>query len=397
MSVGRAAGARARPAAETDGSGRPEPAPRGEAGRPSPPAGSVALRTIIQILLAAGALVAAIWVLHRLQGVILLLVLSVLFAYLVAPIVAFFRRPISLRGRKRALPSPLAIAAAYLVIFGTAAGATMLLLPTFNEQIAELRGELPGYVARVEASWQAWQKGQTRALPRDLRVAVDGLVSDAVGGGLHSLRTEILPMLGSWLLHLPWLVLVPILAFFLLKDADRLRKAALALFPGRRLRWRGDVFFEDVNHTLAAYIRSQLLASLVVAVLCSVGFLLLGVPYAVVLGLLAGVAELLPLVGPFLVAVLAVALEAFDSPSRALGVAAFLLVVRVAQDYVIYPKLVGREMPLHPMAVILAILCGGELAGVAGIFLAVPVLAVLTVAFHHWRAHRDGAPAESAV
>ena len=58
------------------------------------------------------------------------------------------------------------------------------------------------------------------------------------------------------------------------------------------------------------------------------------------------------------------------------------------QDYVIYPRLVGRELPLHPLAVILAILCGGEIAGIAGIFLSVPVLAILTVAYRHWRAHQ---------
>ena len=77
--------------------------------------------------------------------------------------------------------------------------------------------------------------------------------------------------------------------------------------------------------------------------------------------------------------------------------AAFLLVVRIAQDYFIYPRLVGREIPLHPMAVILAILCGGEIAGVAGVFLAVPVLAILTVAFRHWRAHRAAEPPRPAV
>ncbi len=347
-----------------------------------------ALRTSVQILLAASALIAVLWVLHRLEGVLLLLVLAVLFAYLVAPVVTFFTRPIHARGRQHSLPLPLAIGAAYLVIFGTAAGAVVLLLPVLNAQLVEFRSELPAYVARVEGGWQTWLKGQTRALPRDLRFAIDGIVNQATNGAVHYLQQDLLPRVGNWLIHLPWLILVPILAFFLLKDADQFRRSALGLFPGRRLRWRGDVFFEDVNRTLAAYIRSQLFAGLIIAVVCTAGFVYMGVPYAVVLGIAAGLLEFIPLLGPLAIGFSAVGLAVLESPSRALTVAVFLIVVRIVQDYVIYPKLVGREIPLHPMAVILAILCGGEISGLAGIFLAVPVLAVLTVGYRHWRAHQ---------
>ena len=365
----------------SDGSAS-SPAPRWQVG---------ALRTSVQILLAVCALAAVLWVLHRLEGVLLLLALSVLFAYLVLPVVKFFGRPVPLLRKRRAMPQPVAILAAYAVIFGSLTTAIVLLLPVLNAQFAELRGELPGYVVRFETGWQNWLKGQTRALPRDVRAGIEGIVTQASNGITHYVQQDFLPRVGSWLMHVPWLVLVPIFAFFLLKDADLLRSSALGLFPGRQLRWRGDVFFEDVNRTLAAYIRSQLLASLVVAVVCTAGFLWIGLPYGVVLGVAAGLLELLPLAGPITMAVVAIAVGALESPSHAATVAVFLIGVRIVQDYVINPKLIGREIPLHPMAVILAILCGGEIAGLAGIFLAVPVLAVMTVAYRHWRAHRAAA------
>jgi predicted PurR-regulated permease PerM len=132
-------------------------------------------------------------------------------------------------------------------------------------------------------------------------------------------------------------------------------------------------------------------------VLTTAGFLAIGVPYAVVLGLAAGLLEFIPLVGPFVVALLSTSLGALESPSRAVMVAVFLLVLRLLQDYLINPKLIGREIPLHPMAVILAILCGGEIGGVAGIILAVPLLAILTVAVHHWRAHQASEPPRPAI
>ena len=266
-----------------------------------------ALRTSVQILLAVCVLVAALWVIHRIQGVLLVLALAVLFAYLVAPVVAFFSRPVTVLGAPRAMPATLAIVAAYLAIFGTLAGAVALILPVLNAQFADFRAELPGYVLRLEAGWQGWLKGQTRMLPRDMRAGIEGIVGQASAGLSHYVQDDFLPRVGGWLMNLPWLILVPIFAFFLLRDADVLRRAALGLFPGRQLRWRGDVFFEDVNRTLAAYIRAQLLACLVVAILCTGGFLWIGLQYGVVLGIAAGLLELLPLVGPLTIAILAVA------------------------------------------------------------------------------------------
>jgi predicted PurR-regulated permease PerM len=107
-----------------------------------------------------------------------------------------------------------------------------------------------------------------------------------------------------------------------------------------------------------------------------------------VLGILAGFLEFIPLVGPLTVATLAVLLASFHSPGRALAVFIFLVVLRIIHDYVTYPRIIGQGIHLHPLAVILAILCGAELAGVAGIFLAIPVTAIISVTYRHWMEHR---------
>jgi predicted PurR-regulated permease PerM len=183
--------------------------------------------------------------------------------------------------------------------------------------------------------------------------------------------------------------LIPILSFFLLKDADSFRRSALAMLPRGRLRWRGDEFFQDINSTLAAYIRAQLTACLLVGVLCSIGFALIGLPSPLVLGLLAGMLEFVPLVGPLVVAILVALLAMLHSGfGMAFVVLLFLGVLRVVQDYVIYPRIIGQGIHLHPLAVILAILAGAEIAGVAGIFLAIPLIAILTVSYRHWLEHR---------
>ncbi|PYS75321.1 MAG: hypothetical protein DMF73_00975, partial [Acidobacteria bacterium] len=225
-------------------------------------------------------------------------------------------------------------------------------------------------------------------MPEGVVKAVNNTVLGLIekGGEIASAAFE--KMLGM-IIFLPWLVLIPILAFFLLKDADSFRRSALAMLPRGRLRWRGDELFQDINSTLAAYIRAQLTACVLIGAICSIGFALIGLPSPLVLGLIAGMLEFVPLVGPLVVAILVALLALLHSGlGMAFVVLLFLGVLRVVQDYVIYPRIIGQGIHLHPLAVILAILAGAEIAGVAGIFLAIPAIAILTVSYRHWLEHR---------
>ena len=353
------------------------------------PSSRFAVKTAFQILLLLIGVAAALWILYRLRGLLLLLVLTVFFAYLVAPLVGFCRRPVTVRGRKVALPLPAAIGVVYVLIFGSLAAAFVLLLPLLNDQLSELATEAPGYLARIQARWQSWQTGyQSRALPPAVRDVIDRAIHQTVTAGGTLVTTDLLPRLAGWLAYLPWLILVPILAFFLLKDAELLRKSALRLFPRGYLRARGDVFLLELNDTLAAYTRAQVTACSLIGVVCTIGFLVIGVPYAIVLGITAGLLEFIPLAGPLTLGVLATGFAAFHSLGRVVAVLLFLLVLRGVQDYVVYPKIVGTGVHLNPLGVILAILCGAELGGLAGVFLAIPLVAVITLASWHYRDHR---------
>jgi predicted PurR-regulated permease PerM len=373
------------------GSRREGAVPVRSAGEEPPPLPSsrLVVRTTLQILLLVLGVAVALWILYRLEGILLLLVLAVFFAYLVAPFVEFFRRTVTVRGRKFALPAPVAIGVVYVLIFGSIAAACVLLLPALDNQLGQLAKEAPGYVTRVQALWQSWQTGyQGHALPQEVRDAIDRATRQAVTAGGTYVTNELFPRLGGWLTYVPWLILVPILAFFLLKEAELLRKSALRILPRGHLRSRGDVFLVELNDMLAAYIRAQVTACLLIGVACTIGFLVIGVPYAVVLGITAGLLEFIPLAGPLTIGVLATGFAVFNSLGQAVAVLLFLVVLRAVQDYVVYPKIVGRGIHLNPLGVILAILCGAELGGLAGIFLAIPVAAVLTLAWGHYRDHR---------
>jgi predicted PurR-regulated permease PerM len=180
-----------------------------------------------------------------------------------------------------------------------------------------------------------------------------------------------------------------VLAFFLLRDADDFRRTLITALP-RSGRPAARRLFGDLNATLAAYVRAQLLACVLVGTVCGVGFALLNVPYAALLGIVAGILEFIPLVGPLVVAVVAVIVAAFHNPMLALWTIGFLAALRVVEDYAIYPRLIGRNIHLHPLVVVIAVLAGVELGGVAGIFIAIPTVAVLSVAARHWLDWRAG-------
>ena len=345
----------------------------------------VVLRIIV-ILLAVGAL---LWIVFKLTTVLLLVVLSIFFAYLVAPLVDLVQRPVRIGGRERVVPRGIAIGIVYLTLFVGIGLAIDFLAPQLGAQYPEFKQQAAAYYKTItSASDRLNQYFTSHRMPQGVVKALNETVLSFIarGGELASAAFE--RMLGL-IIFIPWLVLIPILSFFFLKDADSFRRSVLAMLPRGRLRWRGDEFFQDINSTLAAYIRAQLLACVMIGVVCSVGFALFGLPSPLVLGLIAGMLEFVPLVGPLVVAILAVLLALLQSGfGMAFLVLLFLGVLRIIQDYVIYPRLIGHGIHLHPLAVILAILAGAEIAGVAGIFLAIPVIAVLTVSYRHWLEHR---------
>jgi predicted PurR-regulated permease PerM len=333
------------------------------------------------------AVIGLLWVLSKITVILLLLVLSIFFAYLVSPLVEFIRRQRTVGGRTIAIPKVVAIALSYLIILAVIVFAVFVILPTLSNQFPEFAGQAKGYWNTLGERTQQIVK-YSRRMPPPVVEAVNNAVPKVVDK-VSETATEFATALLGYVVYIPWLILIPILGFFLLKDAEGFRRSALLMLPRGRWRWRGDEFFQDINSTLAAYIRAQLTACLFIGIVCSLGFTVLGLPGGLVMGVLAGVFEFVPLVGPLAIALLAALLAMFHAgPFNAFLVLLFLGVLRIVQDYVIYPRLIGQGIHLHPLAVIFAILAGEKLAGVAGIFLAIPVVAIVTVSYRHWMEHR---------
>jgi predicted PurR-regulated permease PerM len=284
------------------------------------------------------------------------------------------------------MPRSLAIAIAYIFVFAAIGYAISNIAPRVVEQAREFGSNLPAYGRMFnERARELNQRFERLRIPEEVQESINKRVSD-LGG-------EITAAVGGFVVgsvkYIPWFVLVPVLSFFFLKDVNTFRLAILRMFPAGRWRYRAEVVMADVNTTLAAYTRAQLISCFLIGTVCTIGFYTFGLKYALLLGIMAGIFEFVPLLGPLTIGII-VTLTAFfgDDPWKALYAAVFLIVLRIFHDYVSYPRIVRGGIHLHPLAIILSVLAGEQVAGIPGVFLSIPIVAVATVFYRHIVEHR---------
>ncbi|MDP2054714.1 MAG: AI-2E family transporter [Acidobacteriota bacterium] len=318
-------------------------------------------------------------------GVFLIVFLSFVLAYLIAPAVE--------RLRYAAAPSrrgqPLSRGTAVLVIYGLVAVVTFPLWAFAGQRLGPALGRMsvlvPQHTARFIGQLRA-SEGWHDAL--GLPMAVNAPVGATTRRVTRSLEGEA-RALGAELIGIrslvPWLSTVPVVAFLLLTRWHRFRRSTTRALPTPHLQWRGNEFLRNLNRILAVYTRAQITAAVLVGFMCWAGFAALGLPYPGTLGIAAGVLEMVPLAGPLVVAVVATGMAG----ERVVAVLVFLAGLRLVQDYAIYPRLISRVMHLHPVAVVLALWAGAAIGGIVGVCLAIPVVGIAQVTHRHWREYRE--------
>jgi predicted PurR-regulated permease PerM len=305
---------------------------------------------------------------------------AVFFAYLMDPVVSRVEKWV--RGRGRAIGLIYLLLLALLITFFFFVG------PQIARQAQRLSEALPKLLETVSSGQIAEQIGKEQGWSVSTRVQVANLLAN------H--RAELLGLaqrIGlrvadvaqqAWLL-----IVVPILAAFFLKDGRAFGEVLLSFVHSRPQREFLEGVLGDLNQMLAQFIRAQLtLAAL--SFVAYLAFLELGgVPYALVLGTAGGMMEFIPVVGPLVAAVLIFSVAMLMSYPHWLLLLIFLGAWRLIQDYVISPRVMGQSMELHPLAAIFGVLAGGEIAGVLGIYLSIPIMASLRIVWRRWRLYAE--------
>jgi predicted PurR-regulated permease PerM len=347
----------------------------------SPPTRSI-VRLVLVFFISLLLVVSVLFFAYLLSGLIFLVFLSIFFAYLVDPLVRAIRRPFKERNLEKLMPRSLAIIISYIVVFSVLGVGIAYLAPVVTEQAKELTQNIPNYLGSGQARINELNK--RFRIPEETQKQINDKVTSTIGEIGSYLTAFLLTVIS----YAPWLVLIPVLAFFFLKDINLFRLLFLRIFPSGHWRARAELVLEDVNKTLRAYARAQLISCFLIGFTCTLGFYALGLNYALLLGILAGILEFIPLIGPLTIGIIATIVASLSvSPKTGLYVAIFLIILRILQDYVFYPRIVREGIHLHPLAIILCVLAGEQIAGIPGVFISIPLVALLTVIYRHFLEH----------
>lgn len=308
----------------------------------------------------------------------LLALVHTLLLFAAAALLAFVLAPIVDRGEERGLPRLAAVALVYVTFAVVLVLAGALLAQPFVNQATLLIENMPRYVTNVQQQLLVIDRWLAE---RGLGTGDGGLQAEA-GRQIYSAGTAFLADLVRILTHVASsaldTVLVLVVSFYLLLDGPRLRAALLAVVPAAH---HGKLLFVETSlgRVVGGYLRGQVLMAVTLAIVVGIGMQALGMPYAIVLAVLAGVFELIPMLGPILSALPALAVALFQPFPMVLWVLAFFVVVQQIEAHVLAPRITGHAVGLHPLGAIFALLAGLELGGPLGAIVAVPLVGFLWV------------------
>ena len=316
-----------------------------------------------------------------------LFVFAVLFAYFLAPLVRKLQKP--LRGRGRA------IIVVYVGLIGILVGIGFIAGPSLANESRELTLTLPSLLDRLGSGELIQEFGRAHHIKPDVVKQMQSFVM--------SHRTDILAYgrefaasLAQPAQHVWWLVLIPILSIFFLREGDKIAEGTVVL--GRTPAERGVIreLLNEVNVMLGSYIRAQIILATLTLVAYTIVLSSMRVPYSVILGPLGGFLEFIPVVGPAIAAVSIFGISILAGYHHVIALVVFLGAWRVIQDYVTAPRIMGRSLEINPLLQIFSVLAGGEIAGVVGALISVPVAATVRIVARQIRERGRNAGIETA-
>ncbi len=266
----------------------------------------------------------------------------------------------------RWLPRAIAVVLVYLALLLVLAAIGYALIPTLASQIREASNRIPDLVTIIQ-QWLA---------SRNLQVS--GNVLNALTSQIGSVSSALVSLPVALFSSLLDIVVIFFISIYWLMEAPAIRDFFLSLFPGGRRERVGGVL-DKMGQQMGGFIRGAFLDGLVIGTSTYVGLYLLGINYALVLGLLAGLLEFVPWVGPIIAAVPLVGSALLQSPTKALLALGFVLVLHQFEGNIVLPNIMGTQTAISPLLVILALLAGGAIGGILGAIIAIPLAAALRV------------------
>ncbi|HEY7402601.1 MAG TPA: AI-2E family transporter [Candidatus Angelobacter sp.] len=333
-----------------------------------------------QALLTALVFAVSLLFLYSAWRAIICFLFSIFFAYLLdAPV---SRLQGLLKGSR-----PAAIAVVYLILIFGLGVVFSLAGEQVMQQGQKLMEQAPAWAEKVTSGSFVQQIGAKHGWNRATIDWIMGYLTSHQGELLTTTQELVFKAVKT-VQSMWWLVLVPILAIFFLKDGQQLGQGLINSVENPRTRNLVAATLGQMNVMVAQYIRSQIILAGVAMVVVTFVLWVMGVPYAFALGPAAGALEFIPVAGPAIGGLIVLVIALLAGYNHLVWLLIFLLIWRGIQDYVTSPRIMGTTLELHPLTVLFGVLAGGEVAGVIGVFLSIPVLATLRILWHAWLLQR---------
>jgi predicted PurR-regulated permease PerM len=340
---------------------------------------SVRARTVFMVAGVLLAVAAVVEVVLSSERVLVWIFVSLLLALALNPAVdALQRRGVKRRGAAAAI--------VYLILAVALAGVGALIIPTLVQQVSDFVQALPGYVHDLTRGRGPLGFLETKYhVVERVQKAVDG-----GGGGATSIAggaSAALDVTRGVVTFVAAVVTITFLTLFMLLEGPAWVDRGIASLPkDRRPRWRA--ICDDIYRMVGRYVTGNLMISLIAGTATTIVLLVLGVPYALALGLLVAILDLIPLAGATLGAIIVTLVALTDSVTAGLIVLAFMIVYQQLENHLIQPLVYGRTIALSPLAILVSVLIGAEVAGVVGALTAIPIGGTIQILLSHWHSSR---------
>jgi predicted PurR-regulated permease PerM len=343
-------------------------------------------RTIITAAVLLVAVAVVLWVVWVSRRVLIWTFVSAFLAIALSPAVdALQRRGLRRRGA--------AAAVVYIVLIAVIAGLGALFIPTLVGQINDLVDAAPGYVRDLTHGRGPLGFLETKYhVVERVQKAVNGNGSGRLAGG----ATAALDVTRSVITFVAGVVTIAFMTFFMLLEGETWKDRFIALLPDRH-QARARRMSHEIARTVGGYVSGNLLISLIAGFSATIVLLVLGVPFALALGLLVAILDLIPLAGATVGAIVVTLVALTHSLTAALIVAGFFIVYQQLENHLLQPVVYGRTVQLSPLAILISVLIGAEVAGILGALGAIPVAGTIQIIISDWLQHRRPPPPDEGV
>jgi predicted PurR-regulated permease PerM len=323
------------------------------------------------LLLSGGIIIILLLIIYWLAGVLFPFAIGGVLAYILFPIVRLLEQVMPWREKRPNLSRVIAIAIVFIVALGVVAGALVLVIPQIVNEATVFISRLPRIFEEARSTIEQLNREYAERIPEEIKQNIqEGLanVGSVLLGAIQDAFLRVAGFITNAFSLIIGLSVIPIFLFYLLKDQESLSRGVYTPAPSAvrpHLRNVASI----MNQTIGSYIRGQLLLGLVVGALVALGLFLFAVPFQILLGIVAGITELVPIIGPWIGGAVGVLVTLAVAPEKVIWVILLYLGIQILENSFLVPRIQGNALDLHPIAVMIVIVIGSHLFGLWGVIL----------------------------